>query len=290
MLTDGTVPEKKKIKNWVSFNDAKKLKAIAYGQTQMGVVKKSKGVGEFHDPWAEQKEGEEEDQGKLAKFSFIEKAPELKPPPTLKHAPVSLLASGKPAPAIRIPKGAISYNPHFDEWDEELRKEGDKEVEKGRKRLREEQVERERLEHLAKEEEEERRKEAEGAEEADEEASSEDGEAGGKDGYLKKRAVRKTRVQRNKEQRRKEAERLKLILSQQKRQRQQLEELKRIKNVIEARENARLEALALTADDEGDSEKAQKIRRRKLGKNQYVLPCLPRFYLPSPPQKKRNNQ
>ncbi|KAF8475626.1 ribosome biogenesis protein Nop53/GLTSCR2 [Kalaharituber pfeilii] len=259
-ISDGVIPEKKKLKNWVSHKEVQKMKDIAYGATTIAVAKTNS--KELSDPWAEP-EPEKEDP----KFSFLEKTPEIKPPPTLKMAPVSLYACGKQPKAVSIPDAGISYNPEFEKWDELLRKEGEKAVESEKKRLKEEQEERERLERLAKEEEEERARELAETERGEEGIEGETEHGDSKEKVLRKRPVRKTRAQRNKEKRRKEEVRQSLMLAQQKKQRQQLETLKLIKKAVEAKENARLEELAKAAEAEGDPEKAERLRRKKLGKN-----------------------
>lgn len=264
IVTDGIVPERKKKKDWVSHKDLQNLKRIAYGATEASVLKKPS--TELHDPWAEPEPIEQNPE-----LSWLEKTPEIKVPVTLKMGPVSLSATGKPLPAVKIPEGGISYNPRFEEWDELLRKEGDKEVEAEKKRLNEAQEERERLARLEKQEAEELVKELAEAGKAEEEEVDEEADDGEKETFDRKRAVRKTKVQRNKEKRRKEHELLKARLLQQKKQRQELENLRAIKRQIEAEENAKLEALLVAADEEGGSEKAGKLRRRQLGKAQYAL-------------------
>ncbi|RPB29402.1 P60-like protein [Terfezia boudieri ATCC MYA-4762] len=259
-VTDGVITSpKKKKKDYIPHKELQKLKKIAYGGTEVAVAKTQ--AVKLHDPWAEPvQEGEVVDP----KFSFLDKEKEIKAPKTMKIAPVSLSATGKKLPAVKVPEGGISYNPHFEEWDDLLRKEGDKEVGAEKKRLKEEAEERERLARIAQIEAEELAKAAAGEEE--EEEDNLEGDEGLKETFTKPRAVRKNRVQRNKEARLKEQALLKARLQQQKRQRQELENLRTIKLSIEAKEAARLEALAVTADEAGDSEKAEKIRRRKLGK------------------------
>lgn len=262
MVTDGVVPEKRKRGNWVSHKELQKLKKIAYGGSEVAVAKKDV---ELHDPW-EIREPEKPD----LKSQFLEKAPELKRPVTLKMAPISLTMTGKQLPAVKVPSGGVSYNPHFEEWDELLRKEGEKEVEAAKKLMREEQEEVERLERIAHLDAEEAAKES--AETENDNHEEEDGgsEDGNKETFMRKRAVRKTRVQRNKEKRRKEEKLMKSKLLQSNWQRQQLQNLRAIKREIEAKENARLEALAAISSVTNDPEKAEKIRRRRLGKAKYV--------------------
>lgn len=293
ILSDGIVPEKRLKKGWVSNRDVQKLKRIAYGGTEVAVDKKKFGNGlgmEMHDPWAEETTsivpagGKNDDHE--GKFSFLEKKKEPKVPVTMKMAPISLSATGKALPAVKIPEGGISYNPRFEEWDELLRREGDKEVEAEKRRLKEEQEEQERLARIEKLDAEELARELAEVEKGDrsEEDDNESDESNDdelKGGFAKKRAVRKTRVQRNKEKRRKEQELLKLRLSQQRKQRQQLESLRAIKREIEAKENERLEALAIAADEAGNPEKAERLRKRKLGKAQYVL-FFPSYLTPLP--------
>jgi len=263
IVTDGVVPPpKKKKRDYISHKELQKLKKIAYGGTEATVAKTH--AAELHDPWAVQVTEEVDER-----FSFLEKEKEIKAPKTLKMAPVSLSATGKALPAVKPPEGGISYNPHFEEWDELLRKEGDREVEAEKKRLKEEAEEKERLARIERAEAEELLKGVKEGEADEEDDVDEAGEEGGpKEAFTKPRAVRKTRVQRNKEKRLKERVLLKARLQQQKRQRQELENLHAIKLRIEAKENARLEALAAAAESAGNPEKAEKIRRRKLGKAQ----------------------
>ena len=270
IVTDGVVPEKRKRSNWVSHKELQKLKKIAYGNSEVAVAKKDADA-KLHDPW-EVREPEKQDP----RFSFLEKAPEIKPPVTLKIAPISLSMTGMPLPAVKVPEGGVSYNPHFEEWDELLRKEGEKEVEAVKKLMQEQQEEKERLERIAHLEAEEAAKELAETENDNHEEEDEENEVGSKETFVRRRAVRKTRVQKNKEKRRKEEELLKSKLLQQKWQRQQLGNLRAIKREIEAKEMARLESMAATANVTNDPERAEKIRRRRLGKARYLLA----FFLP----------
>ncbi|KAF8421268.1 ribosome biogenesis protein Nop53/GLTSCR2 [Tirmania nivea] len=261
IVTDGVVPSpKKKKKDYISHKELQKLKKIAYGGTEAAVAKTQ--AAELHDPWAEPAQEEAVDP----KFSFLDKGMEVKAPKTLKMAPVSLSVTGRKLPAVKVPEGGISYNPHFEEWDELLRKEGAREVEAEKKRLKEEAEEKERLARLAQVEAEELAKAAGGEVQEKEEKDEQDADGEPTETFAKPRAVRKTRVQRNKESRLKAQALLKARLQQQKRQRHELENLRAIKLSIEAKETTRLEALAAAASEAGDPEKAEKIRRRKLGK------------------------
>ncbi|KAI5785505.1 ribosome biogenesis protein Nop53/GLTSCR2 [Peziza echinospora] len=266
-VTDGVVPVKKAKKDWVSHKDLQRMKRIAYGAGEAAVAKKNKAGDELHDPW-----GEPEVVVKDPRLTFLEEQQAIKEPVTLKHAPVALTVSGRPMPAVKLPEPGISYNPHFGEWEDLKRRKGEEEVIVERRRLAVQQAEKERLERLAIEDAQEYAKELLEAERGDneeeeEEEEDENADAETKEKYLKKRAERKTRVQRNREKRRKEAEKQLEEAQLKKKQRVQLEMLKQIKAEVEVEEAAKVEALAKEAEAAGDTKEAEKIRRRRFGRN-----------------------
>ena len=190
-------PSSKRHKSdWVSHKDLAKLRQRAYGgDAQEKDVVKSQGDATY-DPWGQPPEKEDE------RFSFIPKAEVAKAPRTIKETPISLLPGGKQLPAVAKPKGAASYNPLFEEWDEALVAAGEKEVAAERKRLEEARAEEEKQAQIlaAQEEYEDLLTEDESAWEGFE------SDYEGSDWIDRPRPERKTPVERNKVKRRKKAQ------------------------------------------------------------------------------------
>ncbi|KAI9836612.1 MAG: hypothetical protein M1819_001246 [Sarea resinae] len=261
-VTDGvTEPSSKKPKRGgVSHKELMRLKKLAYGG---GAVHKDvvKADGEVsHDPWAENlPESAERDP----QFSFLEPPKPKREPKTLKRAPISLVASGKDAPAVKKPEAGFSYNPSFQDWDEILTREGQKEVVAERKKLQEEQKEKEKQERVAASALE-QDQEVDSGEESVWEGIETEAEADEEGPVTKKQPERKTPAQRNKIKKRKEAERQARWDAQMKKRARQAEQIKMIAKAVEAREKAK-------SDIEGDSLEEEDIddrvlRRRKLGR------------------------
>jgi nucleolar protein 53 len=101
-----------------------------------------------YDPWDPQKDIEEATPD--PRFSFLEKTKKKVAPPTLKHKPISLAASGKDIPAVKKPEGGYSYNPVFTDYEQRLMTEGEKELAAEQKRLAAAEAERVNLEAAAK--------------------------------------------------------------------------------------------------------------------------------------------
>ncbi|PCH03699.1 tumor suppressor protein Gltscr2 [Penicillium occitanis (nom. inval.)] len=255
-VTDGIIePKTKKQKSdWVSNKEWTRLKRVA--QENKPAAKSEDGVN--YDPWADSVEIANSQEKEL---EYVPKKKEKVAPVTLKEAPISLAANGKPIPAVKAPAGGVSYNPSFEEWDSLLVKEGNKEIEAEKKRIEEAKKEAERLRLI-------------------EEAQNDDGEIRSDDesaweGFEseyekpewlnKKRPERKTQAQRNKIKRRKEAERKAKWEAKMK---QREEQAKNIESITESLEDA--EALRkqlqqdLSSSDEGDD---TVLRKRPLGKN-----------------------
>ncbi|GAM35728.1 hypothetical protein TCE0_017r04278 [Talaromyces pinophilus] len=255
-VTDGIIePKTKKQKSdWVSNKEWTRLKRVA--QENKPAAKSEDGVN--YDPWADSVEIANSQEKEL---EYVPKKKEKVAPVTLKEAPISLAANGKPIPAVKAPTGGVSYNPSFEEWDSLLVKEGNKEIEAEKKRIEEAKKEAERLRLI-------------------EEAQNDDGEIRSDDesaweGFEseyekpewlnKKRPERKTQAQRNKIKRRKEAERKAKWEAKMK---QREEQAKNIESITESLEDA--EALRkqlqqdLSSSDEGDD---TVLRKRPLGKN-----------------------
>lgn len=261
-VTDGVLDQstKKRKVNGVSHAEYEKLKQRAFGgeTVEKDIIKTDAIVS--HDPWAETR------VEKDARFTFLPEKKQIKAPKTVKEAPISLLASGKAMPAVAKPKGALSYNPMYQDWDETLEAEGAKEVEAEKKRIEENKLEEERMAKIvaAQNERDDLLTEDESAWEGIE------SEYDGAEWIKKKRPERKTPAERNKIKRRQEATRLAKHGAAMKKKGEQA---KRIEEL--ARE------LQLTDVDKGLVEKEEKessdedyddrlLRRRRLGKHQYV--------------------
>lgn len=254
-VTDGVIePKTKKHKtDWVGRKEWLRLKQVARNSTSVD----KKESDPTYDPWVDTGDQLPFDD---PKFDFLEKPKPIVTPSTLRRAPISLAANGKPVPAIVKPHAGTSYNPVFEDWDILLAQEGEKEVEAEKKRIEEAKVERQ-LSVIA-------------AEDYDDETNSDDETAweGFESEYEKpeclnkKRPERKTLAQRNKIKRRKEAERKAKWEAQMKKHRWQSEQIKAISIQVQADEELRKKRQEQTSgsSDEGDD---CILRRRPLGKN-----------------------
>lgn len=254
--------EGKRKKAKISGREYDRLRAIAYGgeQVQKDVVQA--GGDAEHDPWAVQ------EVKKDPRFSFLEaKKPKVEPV-TLKHAPISQAKSGKAFPAVRKPTGGKSYNPKFEDWQNELMRESDKAVDAEKKRLQEAREEAEIMERAAAE------TESDSGEESVWESEWE-GFSENEDKVKAKRPERKTPSQRNKIKRRKEAERLARHEAKMKAKEQQVQEIKKLAKSVEAKEKARAavkealenKSLELVSEDEDNEEE---LKKRQFRKHPYV--------------------
>ncbi|EON60996.1 hypothetical protein W97_00206 [Coniosporium apollinis CBS 100218] len=258
--TDGIVPSSKKLKSGgVSHQELERLKRVAYGgaAASSDVVQASESAS--HDPWAV------EERVPDARFSFLEAKKAIREPPTLKHAPVSLAASGKPVPAVRKPEAGRSYNPLFEDYAALISREGEKEVEAEKKRLAEAREEAERLERAVAAEEREHESAWESEWESEWEGFQSEAEEAEK--LKMKRPERKTQAERNKIKRRKEAERLAVHEAGMKAKEQQQRRIRELAKEVEAKERARKQTQALVvAGDEVSSDEEEVLRRRQFGK------------------------
>lgn len=260
-MTDGVFePSSKRRKsNGVSHKEYERLQKMAYGggSTSKDVVKQ--GDAPSYDPWAS--ESSEEDHN--PRLNFLEKPKPIRAPKTLKEAPISLIQGGLVYPAVPRPRAGASYNPMFEDYDKVLVQEGEKEVNAEKKRLREAELEQQRLDKIRQiqEEREDVHTEDESAWEGIE--SEYEGEA-----WLKKRRPeRKTPVQRNKAKRRKEAERQAKWDSKMKKRAQQAQRITEIAHEVDSKEKARGVILATTEDPSQWQETDAPLRRRALGKS-----------------------
>ena len=189
----------------------------------------------------------------------MEKPKDKVAPLTLKRAPISLAANGKPVPSVRAPDAGMSYNPSFEDWDKLLSEEGQKAVETEKLRLEEEQKEQERQRLIAE------AKDDDGLVKSDEESAWEgfESEHERPEWLNKKRPERKTKTQRNKAKKRKETERKAKWETQMKKKEQQVEQAKAIAQRVKQQELERAEQPQSDSSDEGDD---RVLRRRPLGK------------------------
>ena len=257
-VTDGVVePSSKRRKgNGLSHKEYERLKNIAFGgETVQKDVIKADGTP-AHDPWEDVAEQQD------PRFSYLEKPKKVRAPRTLQEGPISLVAGAKRIPAVKKPNAGISYNPSFQDWDQLLTEEGAKEVEAEKKRLKDAEEERVRLEKIAaaQDERDDIQMEDESAWEGFE------SEYEGEECLTKRRPERKTPAERNRLKRRKEAERQAKWDAQMKKRAQQALQIKSIVQQVEARERARAVAKVQAGNSSSDEIDDRVLRRRKLGK------------------------
>ncbi|KAE8146312.1 ribosome biogenesis protein Nop53/GLTSCR2 [Aspergillus avenaceus] len=256
-VTDGVIePKTKKQKSdWVTRKDWLRLKQVA----KEGNPMKKTGESEIYDPWADAEDSTPVDD---PKFDFLEKPKAKVAPSTLKHAPISLAANGKPIPAVRAPTAGTSYNPTFEDWDRLLQEQGEKAVEAEKKRLEEERKEQERQRLI------EAAKDDDGEIKSDDESAWEgfESEYEAPDWLKKKRPERKTKTQRNKANRRKEAERQ---AKWEARMKEKEEQAAQAKAIAEKLENGELERTQDSSDSEVEGDDTA-LRRRPLGGKNFV--------------------
>ncbi|KAF1846582.1 P60-like protein [Cucurbitaria berberidis CBS 394.84] len=251
--------EGKRKKAKVSGKEYDRLRQIAYGGEQVKKDVVQSGMTADHDPWAVQ------EVKKDPRFSFLKEKKAKVEPVTLKHAPLSQAKNGKAIPAVRKPTGGKSYNPKFEDWQNELMRESDKAVDAEKKRLQEAREEAERMERAAVE------SESDSGEESVWESEWEGFSDNENGGVKTKRPERKSLSQRNKIKRRKEAERKAKHDAKMKAKEQQVQEIKRLAKSVEEKEKARAtiqQALTdkiaeITSEDEGEE---VELRRRQLGR------------------------
>ena len=215
-----------------------------------------------HDLWAEVEVKQDPQTSFLdpMDLKFVKREPA-----TLRRAPVSLAKNRKPIPAVRKPDAGKSYNPTVTDWVTLIEREGDKEVEAEKKRLKEAQEEAERMERIIA-----------AAEEAEQESDNEsawesewEGFSDPEDSTLKvKRPERKTLAQRNKIKRRKVAERKAIHDAKVKAKEQQLQHIKQLTKSIKEKEAAKAAALTVLKEaDASSDEDEEALRKKRFGKH-----------------------
>lgn len=258
-VTDGVIePKTKKHKgDWVSRKDYLRLKQVAKDANPIN----KKGDNELYDPWADDVDNSAPVED--PQFDFLEKPKPKVAPETLKCAPVSLAANGKPVPSVKTPNGGISYNPQFEDWDRLLEEHGQQAVEAEKKRLEEEKREQEKQRLRAE------AKGDDGEVKSDDESAWEgfESEYEKPEWLNEKRPERKTKAQRNKIKRRKEAERQAKWEAQMAKKDAQVEQAREI---AERNQQGELELQNDSDADDDEEGDDTKLRRKPLGKNAYV--------------------
>ena len=260
-MTDGVIePSSKRRKsNGVSHKEYERIKSRAYGGE--GVEKDIIRNDEVpvYDPWEDVVEIED------PRFSYLEKPKPFRAPITLKEAPISLVAGAKAIPAVLKPKAGTSYNPDFQEWNQLLTEEGEKEVEAEKKRRADAAAEENMQRRItaAQDERDDYHTEDESAWEGFE------SEYEGAEWLTKRRPERKTPAERNKVKRRKLLLREAKAEAKMKQRTEQAKHIQAIAKEVVKKEQAQV--VARIPEDESSDEYDNKIRRRKLGKARYVL-------------------
>lgn len=220
-----------------------------------------KADNQFYDPWAD--DAEPSTTYDDPRFDFLQKPKPKVEPVTLKHAPISLAANGKPVASVKMPHAGTSYNPVFEQWDQLLEKHGAQAVEAEKIRLEEEakEAEKQRLIEEAQGD--------DGEVKSDDESAWEgfESEYEKPEWLNKKRPERKTKVQRNKIKRRKEAERKAKWEAQVQKREAQAQHIAKI-----TEELAQKQLEGENDSDADDSEGDDAVLRRKTfgGKKAYV--------------------
>ena len=251
--------------NYVSHKELQRLKNIAYNAEQHQKHAAPTKSADY-DPWAVEPAPQD------PRFSFLEEKKPKVEPVTIKHAPISLAASGKPFKAVSKPEAGKSYNPAFEDWQAILTREGEKEVAAERQRLHAAREEAEKLEKAlaeAAKPDPVSDEEYESAWESEWEGIQSGGEEAAAAWLTKKRPERKTPAERNKIKRRKELERQEKWNKQMKKRDEQQARIRQIAAELKKKEeDARKAQVAIAGEESSDEERQEeKLRRRKFGKN-----------------------
>lgn len=257
--------KKTKDSKYISNYELKKLRKAA--DTTGGVVVEESAA---HDPWGAPS------PYKHADLDFLEEKKPKVAPKTLRQAPVSLAANGKPVPAVRKPEGGKSYNPLVGEWTELLEREGAEAVAKEQARLLAE------AEAAAKEERLELERQKVESAEREEVATDYESEWEGiqseaeEQNYSTKQKRRKTPAERNKIKARKEREQREKWEKKQKETEEQQARIKEIAAEMSAKDrgkkNLALKPVEAHSSDDSD-DGVERLKPRRFGKTQ--MPSAP---------------
>ncbi|KAI5805026.1 ribosome biogenesis protein Nop53/GLTSCR2 [Geopyxis carbonaria] len=263
-LTNGLIEPKRKRRDGISHAHLQRLRATANQHSSTATLPKTAAT-ELYDAWDAPPPPAKEDR---PEFSFLEKKEKVKPPKTMRHAPVALTVAVDNVPAVRLPEGGISYNPDYAQWDELLQAEGAKEVARERARIAQKEEE-DRLAVLVATGEEDFQPDAEDAEDDEDESDGSESEVeGGEDGERPKVEVkRKTQTQRNKEARLK-AEALEAAARRHaKLQARELHLIRKYAKDAKAQEKLRMARLiAKKVRPADDARNPKLMRKRRFGK------------------------
>lgn len=257
-ITDGIVEssQKRQKKDWVSKRELQRIRESIQAGAALSTERLADDESSAFDLWAGPSATLQDSQPAL---DFLEKHKPKVAPSTLQKAPIAMTVSGKPVRAVKQPNAGSSYNPSFNDWDDLLTQEGEKEVNAEKKRIQ-----------LSQDAEEKASRIAAVAAAIDEAAARTDDESAWEGfeseyespGSLKrKRPDRKTQAQRNKIKRRKETERQVRHDKKMGDQRKQLEATS--KNVATGEQGDIL--MRNSHDDTSDSGDDTMLRRRRLG-------------------------
>lgn len=259
-VTDGiTEPDAKRQKrNGVSHKEYERLRSIAYGGESVSKKVIKTDDNPSYDPWASSSREIKHDP----RLSYLEKPKPIRAPRTLNESSISLVTGTKSVPAVIKPKPGISYNPLFQDWNQLLIEEGEKEVKAEKRRIHEAYLEKQKLEQIDAAQE-------KGNIETEDESAWEgfNSEHEGTEWLKKGRSERKTPAERNKIKRRKVAERQHKWDLEMKKRAQQSQEIKSIARKVEDEAKARAIVPVEAADDSSGETDDRILRRRKLGKH-----------------------
>lgn len=257
--TDGVIePRSKRTKHdGVSRKEYERLRNIAFGGASAQKDIFTAGGVPDYDPWAYN--GDEMVQE--CTFDYLDRPKPVRAPRTIKEPPISLIEGSNGYPAVPKPHAGKSYNPMFEDWNELLAEEGNKEVEAEQKRLKDAEEEQLKLNRIAAAqiEEEDPQTEEESAWEGFE------SEFERSDWLDRRRPQRKTPAERNKAKRRKEAERQHKIEVEMKKRAQQAQKIKVIAREIDREKKARAIAISSAEHEPLELDEDVGLRRRKLG-------------------------
>ena len=278
-MTDGVLPERAPKRPKISRGEIERLRRIARGGSGGGGSDRNGDADSkllqteaTHDLWTDTAaRGEREKEPTL---SFLETKLPKRAPATIKQSPVSQLASGLQAPAVRKPEAGRSYNPTFEDWDALISKAGAAEIEAERRRQEAAEAEaelQERVHRSAAEADAAERRESQRGDGGDVTESEWEGIESFDEAELnRKRPERKTKAQRNKIKRRKEAEREAARDAAQKKKEKEIGRIKLLARELDERKRlTNLKANKIQSLDEvhSDSSDAEEVvRQRKLGK------------------------
>ncbi|KAK4938934.1 hypothetical protein LTR10_020682 [Elasticomyces elasticus] len=266
-VTDGVLElmNKRQKPDWVSKKEVQRLKNNI-NTTSFLDNEKIDGDGSGFDVWGIDSvpKTQEEQESML---EYVPKPKAKVAPRTIRKAPIAMTADGRPVRAVQQPKTGTSYNPTFEDWDDLLNEEGEREIEAEKARLRQAQLEAEkqaRVQALMALPE---------SNPADEESAWEGFETDIDDAQMlkRKRPERKTPTQRNKIKRRKEAER------QAKHEKRMGDKQKQVEQMVSAliKRQEHETALAQKGSDAVESQEGNDrvLRRRRMGPS--VIPERP---------------